>query len=292
MNLGYTYGVYDVLRAEDLKQLDKQIQLSREAGNTHFALGIYEEELARIKSGSTPLKSIEDRMKIAEQLRGVDFVFSLPSLDENIIRKSAIEALKNKQEKDKAKEEIKKEYNIGYVPGTFDLFHAGHLENLLIADNNCESLVLGVKADDLVMKQKNRKTIMPEEERAEVLKHFKFVKDVLIFYTRNFNVANEMIKEKYGEGIGAVFVGSDLAKDYANIKDVNIIFTDRDEQLMKTRSTTHYRTLYLSKDHKDEKYVSNELKEKVDEVREKQNNINSQEKSGQNNNKNNQDIER
>lgn len=270
-NLGYLVGLYDVLRANDLKQLDKEIQISKKDGTTHFALGIYDEELAKIQTGSTPIKSLEDRMKIAEQLRGIDFVFPISSLDKDIVRKAALEASKIyvEQQKNKKEDKTEKKYKIAYAPGTFDLFHAGHLENLLIAAAESEFLVAGVKSDELVLNTKKRQAILSEEERSEILRHFKFVGDTYVYYTpKHLPNAAKMIKGKYGKEPDAIYMGSDLTEAVSGYKDrFNIIFTDRNPEIMKKRSTTYYRSLVLADDF-DGKFTSEELDSKVKQVRE------------------------
>lgn len=258
--IAYSKGVYDILRATDLQKLDEQIQLSKGDGAESFGLGIYEKELCEHLGLNTPLKTIEDRMKIMKHIRGIDFVFSIPSLDKNIIEKNAKEAYKESLKVKEEKTEKEKKYKIGYAPGTYDLFHAGHLENLLIANEQCEKIIIGIKSDELVKEHKNREPIISAQERVDILRHFKFVHDVYKYYTRDPRIANDWITAKYGKGIDAVFLGSDLKKDFSDIKDLNIIFTDRDEEKMKKRSTTAYRKLYLGRA-KSEKYTGNIQKE-------------------------------
>ena len=74
----------------------------------------------------------------------------------------------------------------------------------------------------------------------EILRHFKFVHDVYKYYTRDLYIANDWIKSKYNQDVGAVFLGADLKKDFADIEGINIIFTERSEEKMKQRSTTAY----------------------------------------------------
>ena len=257
--IAYSCGTFDILRAKDLEKLDKQIQLSKEEGAKSFGVGIYDKDLCENLGINTPLKSLEDRMKIMEQIRGVDFVFCVPTLDKKIIKKNAEEAyhIYEKLKQERSREDKEKEYEIGYVPGTYDLFHAGHLENLMIANKQCRKLIAGVKADELVKSQKNRVPVISEDERIEILRHFRCVYDVYKFYTRDFHVANEFIKSKYHAPIEAIFCGSDLENDYSHIKDFNIIYTPRDKETMKTRSTTAYRKLHLSQNKKAEKYTGN-----------------------------------
>lgn len=257
--LGYSCGVFDVLRAEDLQSLDMQIQLGKEEGMDCFGLGIYEKSLCENLGLDTPLKDIEDRMKIMQQIIGVDFVFKVPSLDENIIEQKAKEAYKEYQKlkkEQKAEDVNNKKYEIGYAPGTYDLFHAGHLENLTIASRECKKLIVGVKSDELVQQHKNRTPVISAEERMEILRHFKFVYNVYKYHTRDLHIANDWIKARYGKAADAIFLGSDLKKDFSDSADLNIVYTPRDPKLMETRSTTAYRKLHLSRN-KQENYTGN-----------------------------------
>lgn len=246
--IAYTYGVYDILRAKDLQELDKQIQLSRQDGSQFFGLGIYDNNLCENLGFNTPLKSLEDRMNIMKHIRGVDFVFPISSLHEDILKDSVKQAYKTYSEQKRTKTpSSKKEFELGYAPGTYDLFHAGHLENLTIASSQCEKLIVGIKADELVEEHKHRKPVISAEERMEILRHFRFVYDTYIYYTRDLHIANDWFKSKYNHPIDAVFFGSDLKKDFADVDDIKIIFTPRNKETMKTKSTTAYRKLHLGK---------------------------------------------
>lgn len=258
----YKIGSYDILRAENLRKLDKEIQKSKEKGADIFALGIYDDNLCEALGLDKPLKSLEDRMKIMEQIRGIDFVFPVSSLDEEIMEakvKEYYELYTQKIKNNKVQNE--KQFNIGYAPGTYDLFHAGHLENLMIAANSCEKLIVGVKADELVEQHKHRKPVLDETERMEILRHFKFVYDVYPYYTRDLHVADSWISSKYKEKVGAVFLGSDLREDFKDSPDINIVFTERNPDKMKERSTTAYigklKTLSIGKAESGKKYTGN-----------------------------------
>lgn len=241
--IAYTCGSYDILRAKDLQDLDMKIQLSKEKGINHFGIGIYDNNLCENLGLNLPLKSLEDRMQIAKQLRGVDFVFPVSSLDKNWIKKK-IETLQLDKDKTIENSKDEKQYELAYAPGTYDLFHAGHLENLLEAAKKSKKLIVGVKSDELVMQHKGKTPILSDYERVEILRHFKFVYDVYVYYTRDPHIANDWIKSKYGHEIDAIFLGSDLKNDFEKFNDLNIIYTERDSELMKTRSTTAYAKTY------------------------------------------------
>lgn len=247
--IGYELGVFDILRESDLQKLDRTIQLSEQDDAEAFGLGIYDDNLCEILEGNKPLKNQEDIMAIMQQIRGIDFVFSVNSLDQKLVEQKAAKAYKEylKELNEKKIKDVEKTYDLGYAPGTYDLFHKGHLDNLMMAAQQSKQLVVGVKADELVVEHKGRTPMMTADERMDILRHFKFVTDVYTYYTRDLHVANEYIKSKYSKGIDAVFLGSDLKNDFKKTEGINIVYTPRDPKVMKTRSTTAYRKLCLDR---------------------------------------------
>ncbi len=239
--LGYLSGEYDILRAKDLRKLDEMIQKNREKGNKYFAVALYSNELCEQLGLDTPLKSAEDRAKIMQQISGVDFSFIIDDLDQkNITKKATEEYKKFIQNKSSIENHTEKKYETVYVPGTYDLFHAGHLENLMEACKIGKKVIAGVKSDKLVKQQKGDYPKIDAEERMEILRHFKFINNVYQFYTRDLHVAADWVNSKFGS-IPAIVCGSDLEKDYKNVKGLDIIYTDRDAKKMKERSTTTYK---------------------------------------------------
>lgn len=95
-----------------------------------------------------------------------------------------------------------KKYKIGYTTGVFDLFHIGHLNILENAKKNCEYLIVGVTVDELV-KYKNKKAVIPFEERYRIVEAIKYVDKVV--------PQNDMDKTKAWEKyhFDVIFVGDD-----------------------------------------------------------------------------------
>lgn len=58
---------------------------------------------------------------------------------------------------------------IGYTNGYYDLFHMGHVNLLRRARSMCDQLIVGVLTDDVCMRQKNRKCIIPLEQRLDMV---------------------------------------------------------------------------------------------------------------------------
>lgn len=68
-----------------------------------------------------------------------------------------------------------KTYKIGYTTGVFDLFHVGHLNILERAKANCDILIVGVTTDEEVERLKNRRPIIPFEERVKIVDAINYV---------------------------------------------------------------------------------------------------------------------
>ena len=236
---GFVYGDYDIIRSTELLFIEKASQLNREKGKKYLGVGILASEL--MEEGT--LKSTTDRMKIVLALRGVDFVFevtgeALHNRDKmlEVAEQAYQEFIKTKQstqlEANQNTTGKNKKYEYIYLPGTWDLFHAGHLENLQEALKLGEKLIVGVKSDELVRQHKNRQPFLSAEERMDVLRHMKCVDEVVQSHSRNPQIAINTILEDYGKKVEAVCVGSDLIADFEAMKEkidpaVDIVYTER-----------------------------------------------------------------
>lgn len=64
---------------------------------------------------------------------------------------------------------------IGYAPGAYDLFHIGHLNLLRRAKEQCDFLIAGVVADEVLIKHKGVTPVIPLVERLEIVRNIRFV---------------------------------------------------------------------------------------------------------------------
>lgn len=94
---------------------------------------------------------------------------------------------------------------VGYTTGVFDLFHIGHLNLLRNAKSLCDKLVVGVTTDELVS-YKNKRSVIPFEERLEIVRAIKYV-DVVI-PQENMDKFEAWSKIKFD----VLFVGDDWYK--------------------------------------------------------------------------------
>jgi cytidyltransferase-like protein len=67
------------------------------------------------------------------------------------------------------------ERRVGYAAGAYDLFHIGHLNLLRHAKSQCDYLIAGVVADEMLVRNKNVSPMVPLAERLEIVSHIDFV---------------------------------------------------------------------------------------------------------------------
>lgn len=198
-------------------------------------IGVHSDAFFEMINHRPPIKPFEERYRMANALKGVDFVFELNSEKLGFNEMDLLPIF----EEDKSE----KKYHCAYAPGTYDLFHEGHLQHLLEVRSMCEILIVGVNSDMLVQANKNKHTQMDQNLRMEIVRHFKFVDHVYLVETNNKKVANDWAKEHVGCPIDVIFLGSDLTKQDPkdNPEDIPILFTERDPVIMKKRSSSFYR---------------------------------------------------
>lgn len=116
----------------------------------------------------------------------------------------------------------RKMFTIGYMSGTFDLFHIGHLNMIRLAKKHCDYLVVGVHKD---ASHKGKETFISFEERKEIVKNIQFVDEVIDSLPEDSDVWKNI---KYD----FLFVGSDYKgserfnkyEKYFEDKNVEIIY--------------------------------------------------------------------
>jgi glycerol-3-phosphate cytidylyltransferase len=81
-----------------------------------------------------------------------------------------------------------------YTAGTFDLFHRGHLRVIENARALGETLIVAVSTDELVENYKKRRTVVPFEERMEIVRAIKGVDLVVPQHSQDKFAAWERIR--------------------------------------------------------------------------------------------------
>jgi len=111
---------------------------------------------------------------------------------------------------------------IGYISGTFDLFHIGHLNIIKIAKSNCDHLIVGVHESGA---WKGKDTFIPFDERLEIISSIKYVDTVVKSYPNDTDAITEHKIQKLF--VGDDYKGSDRFKLYEKIcneSNVEIVY--------------------------------------------------------------------
>lgn len=112
----------------------------------------------------------------------------------------------------------KPQLKVGYLSGTFDLFHIGHLNLLRRAKEYCDFLVVGIHKD---ASHKGKSTFISFEERCEIVKSIKYVDKVIPSEREDCDVyLKGIVKYDY------LFVGSDY-KGTERFNRYEQIFADK-----------------------------------------------------------------
>lgn len=226
--LGYILDGVEFIKPELLLRIEEN-----KGKYLNFGIGVYSDKLFEMVHNRKPLKSYKERAHLASCIKGVDFVWEVNELDDEIKEEPPLYVDDGKP----------KQFHVVYAPGSYDLLHEGHLEHLLQCRRNADILVVGVKSDRNVYETKGKWTRQSEGERMEVIRRINFVDHVILVTTRNKRWANEQVKKLIGEPIDVVMLGSDCEgqEKEDNPDGLLFVFTDRDPEVMKTRSSTYLR---------------------------------------------------
>ncbi len=97
--------------------------------------------------------------------------------------------------------------------GTFDLFHIGHLKILQNAKKYGDKLIVGISTDEF-NKEKGKKTIIPFEQRKEIVENIKCV-DIVI----EENSWEQKIEDIKKYSVDIFIMGDDWKNEFDNLKD-------------------------------------------------------------------------
>lgn len=125
-----------------------------------------------------------------------------------------------KQESGRAANE--RRVRVGYLSGTFDLFHIGHLKLLQRAKEQCDYLIVGVHESGA---WKGKETFIPFQERKAIVGSIKYVDEVVKSYAEDKDAWDEFHYDR-------LFVGSDYKgtdrfnryEEYFKDKGVEIVY--------------------------------------------------------------------
>ena len=127
------------------------------------------------------------------------------------------------------------EMKVGFTASTFDLLHAGHIQMLREAREQCDYLICGLQIDPNADRTEKNKPIQTIVERYTQLKAVSYVdeiipyarekdlEDILEMYHINVRILGEEYREKD-------FTGKDICKR----RDIDLHFNKRDHRFSTT----------------------------------------------------------
>ena len=83
------------------------------------------------------------------------------------------------------------------------MFHIGHLHIINLAAAMCDKLIVGVNSDALVETYKGKRTVICQEDRAEIIRNLKSVNECVIVESL------DKVEHYKRFGFDAVFIGDD-----------------------------------------------------------------------------------
>ncbi len=127
--------------------------------------------------------------------------------------------------------------------GTFDLFHIGHLKLLQRLSKLGDRLIVAVSTDNF-NKLKGKKTIIPYEQRAEIVKNIKCVDIVIGEYDWE-----QKIKDIKKYEVDIFSIGDDWKGKFDFLKEYcEVVYLERTDGISSTQLKNTLKTFSVSKD--------------------------------------------
>jgi glycerol-3-phosphate cytidylyltransferase len=120
---------------------------------------------------------------------------------------------------------------IGFVASAFDLLHAGHVQMLREAKQQCEYLIVGLQTDPTIDRPEKNSPIQTVVERYTQLKGVKYVDEIIPYATERdlediltmYHIDVRILGEEYRE---KEFTGKDICRK----RGIELYFNKRDHR--------------------------------------------------------------
>jgi glycerol-3-phosphate cytidylyltransferase len=120
---------------------------------------------------------------------------------------------------------------IGFVASSFDLLHAGHVQMLREAREQCDYLIVGLQTDPTIDRPKKNKPVQTVVERYTQLKGVRYVDEIIPYATESdlediltmYHIDVRILGEEYREHD---FTGKDICKK----RSIQLYFNKRDHR--------------------------------------------------------------
>lgn len=120
---------------------------------------------------------------------------------------------------------------VGFTASTFDLLHAGHVQMLREAKEQCDYLIVGLQMDPSVDRPEKNTPVQTIVERYTQLKGVKYVDEIIPYATERdledilsmYNIDVRILGEEYKE---KEFTGKDICEK----RGIRLYFNKRDHR--------------------------------------------------------------
>lgn len=120
---------------------------------------------------------------------------------------------------------------IGFTCSTFDLLHAGHVQMLREAKEQCDYLICGLQTDPTIDRKEKNAPIQTIVERYTQLNGIKYVDEIIPYSTEQdledilsmYDIHVRILGEEYRD---KEFTGRDICKK----RDIELYFNKRDHR--------------------------------------------------------------
>ena len=124
---------------------------------------------------------------------------------------------------------------IGFTRSTFDLLHAGHVQMLREAKEQCDYLICGLQVDPSLDRKEKNSPVQTLVERHSQLNACRYVDEIIPYQTEKdledilemYHIDVRILGEEYRE---KDFTGKDICQE----RDIDLYFNKRDHRFSTT----------------------------------------------------------
>ena len=124
---------------------------------------------------------------------------------------------------------------VGFTCSTFDLLHAGHIQMLRDAKEQCDYLIVGLQYDPSIDRSEKNSPVQTIVERYTQLKAVSYVDEIIPYATEKdledilemYHIDVRILGEEYRE---KDFTGKDICQE----RDIDLYFNKRDHRFSTT----------------------------------------------------------
>ena len=136
---------------------------------------------------------------------------------------------------------------IGFTCSTFDLLHAGHVQMLREAREQCDYLICGLQVDPSIDRKEKNSPVQSLVERYSQLHSCRYVDEIIPYQTEKdledilemYQIHIRILGEEYRE---KDFTGKDICQE----RDIDLYFNKRDHRFSTTDLRNRVKSCWLA----------------------------------------------